>query len=146
MCNRVLWLATAVLLTAVIGCNSKEKLYRVTGQVTIDGQPAPTGVRVNFEPTDAGGQVASGLVDEAGNYTLYTGSEGREGAVPGSYKVYLAPSYDTDAYMEGPPGRPSGIPGVPSAGPIPEEYLAAGTSPLTVEVGQSANQIDITIP
>lgn len=144
MSNRLSWLAVPLILAGVIGCDSGPTYYPVSGKVSIKGTPAPEGTRVNFEPT-AGGELAAGIVDGTGTYVLYSGNQGREGALPGSYKVYLAPSSDSDAYMTGPAGGPSGAPGIPSAGPIPKEYLQSSTSPLTVEVSEGENSIDVTV-
>jgi hypothetical protein len=138
-------LAIPLLLVAVLGCDSKPKTYPVSGRVMIKGEPAPQGTRVNFEPAAGGGEAAAGMVDGSGNYTLYSGSEGRAGAWAGTYKVFLAPDPSGDSYMSGAPGRPSGIPGVPSPGPIPDEYLRSSTSPLTVEVAETTNTIDVVI-
>lgn len=135
------WLSVAVTLLAVAGCDSGPKVYSVTGKVTIKGNPAPENTRVNFEPV-GGGESAAGIVDASGNYKLFYGNEGREGAMPGQYKVFLAPDASSEAYMSGPP---SGIPGMPSAGPIPKEYLSGQTSPLTVDVPESNTTIDVII-
>lgn len=131
----------AVVLFATTGCDSKTKVSAVTGKVTIKGMPAPENTRVNFEPVN-GGELAAGMVDASGNYKLYYGSEGLEGAKPGSYKVFLAPDASSEGYMSGPV---SGVPGVPSAGLIPKEYLTGSTSPLTVEVPDSDTTIDVVI-
>ncbi len=129
------------LMVVLVGCDSRPKVYPVTGTVTIKGTPAPEMTRVNFEPV-SGGELAAGMVDATGGFTLYSGNEGRPGAVPGSYKVFLSPDASSDAYMT---GKPSGVPGVPSAGPIPDDFLSAATSPLTVEVTEDENVIDVTI-
>jgi len=133
--------SVAVVVFVTTGCDSKPNVFDVTGKVTIKGQPAPENTRVNFEPVN-GGELAAGIVDAGGNYKLYYGNEGHEGAMPGSYKVYLAPDASGDAYMSGPS---SGVPGVPTAGPIPKEYLSGTTSPLTVEVPESDTTIDVVI-
>jgi len=133
--------SVAILLSFVAGCDSGPKVYGVTGKVTIKGTPAPEKTRVNFEPVD-GGELAAGMVDANGNYKLYYGTEGREGAMPGKYKVFLSPDASSEAYMT---GKSSGVPGVPSAGPIPKEYLIGKTSPLTVEVPESDTTIDVVV-
>lgn len=134
-------LSVAAALLVAVGCDKGPNVYAVTGKVTIKGTPAPENTRVNFEPV-GGGELAAGMVDAAGNYKLYYGNEGREGAMPGKYKVYLAPDASSEAYMSGPP---SGVPGMPSAGPIPKEYLSGQTSPLTVDVPESNTTIDVII-
>jgi hypothetical protein len=133
--------SVAVVLIAAVGCDKGPNVYAVTGKVTIKGNPAPENTRVNFEPV-GDGELAAGMVDASGNYKLYYGNEGREGAMPGKYKVYLAPDASSEAYMSGPP---SGVPGMPSAGPIPKEYLSGASSPLTVEVPESDTTIDVII-
>lgn len=135
------WLSVAVVMLAVAGCDSGPKVYSVTGKVTIAGNPAPENTRVNFEPV-GDGESAAGMVDASGNYKLYHGSEGREGAMPGKYKVFLAPDASSEAYMSGPP---AGVPGMPSAGPIPKDYLSGQASPLTVDVPESNTTIDVII-
>lgn len=134
-------LSVAVGMLAVAGCDSGPKVYSVTGKVSIAGNPAPENTRVNFEPV-SGGESAAGIVDASGNYQLFYGNEGREGAMPGQYKVFLAPDASSEAYMSGPP---AGVPGMPSAGPIPKEYLSGQTSPLTVDVPESNTTIDIIV-
>jgi hypothetical protein len=141
MLKRLSLLLLMLVTIVAVGCDSKPKVSKVTGKVTIKGSPAPENTRVNFEPV-GGGELAAGMVDASGNYNLYFGNEGREGAMPGSYKVFLSPDASSEAYMS---GTPSGVPGVPSAGPIPKEYLTGQTSPLTVEVPESDTTIDITI-
>jgi len=131
----------AFVLVATAGCDSKPKVSAVTGKVTINGNPAPEKTRVNFEPVN-GGESAAGMVDASGNYKLYYGNEGREGAMPGKYKVFLAPDASSEAYMSGPP---SGVPGMPSSGPIPKEYMSGQASPLTVDVPESDTTIDVVI-
>lgn len=139
--QRLFVLSLAVLMLIVAGCDKGPKVYSVTGAVKIKGSPAPEKTRVNFAPV-GGGELAAGLVDANGNYKLYYGIEGKEGALPGKYKVFLAPDASSEAYMSGPQ---SGVPGVPSAGPIPKEYLSGDSSPLTVEVPENDTTIDINI-
>ena len=146
MLQRLSWLAIPLVLAAVVGCDTGPKLYPVTGKVTIKGEQAPEKTRVNFEPTGGGGEMAAGIVDAAGNYTLYYGSEGQAGALAGSYKVYLAPDASGSGYMDAKrPGGAGSVPGMPGPGPIPKEFLSATTSPMTVTVAESDNTIDITI-
>lgn len=133
--------SVAAFLFFMPGCDSKPPVSNVTGKVTIKGSPAPEKTRVTFEPVGAG-QLATGMVDASGNYKLYYGNEGLEGALPGSYKVVLSPDSSGSDYMS---GKPSGVPGVPSAGPIPKEYLTGSTSPLTVEVPDTDTTIDVNV-
>jgi hypothetical protein len=86
-------LVSGLLLVAVSGCG--DGLAKVSGQVTLDGQPLraePGKIRVSirFQPADGVGPVAVGLADENGNYTLGTGS--KTGIVPGDYLVTCSAS------------------------------------------------------
>lgn len=145
MNQRFALVCCGLLGLSLLGCDSGPGTVSVSGKVTIDGEPAPEGVRVNFEPTGAEGETATGVVDASGNYTLYTGSQGHEGAMPGQYTVYLSPPPEGgEAYMSE-PGSGSGVPGVPGPGPIPPEYISAQSSPEKVEVTSGDNTIDIEI-
>jgi hypothetical protein len=87
------WRLTSVLLLPALlmgltGCG--DGLAKVTGKVTLDGQPLraqPGKVRVSikFSPASGSGPVAMGLADENGNYTLGTGA--KTGILPGEYLV-----------------------------------------------------------
>lgn len=140
--HRSLALCCVVAVNFIAGCDSGPNTHPVSGQVTIDGQPAPEQTRVNFHPVSEDVQLASGIVDANGNYTLYSGSEGTAGAMAGTYKIYLSPDPSSEDYMS---GTPSGAPGGPSLGPIPKEYSSAATTPLEVEVTAGENKIDIEI-
>jgi hypothetical protein len=127
-------------IAMLVGCNSSPTAP-VSGTVTIDGQPAPENTRVTFQPKGDTGQVATGLVDSSGNYELFSGAEGLQGAEPGTYTVYLSPDMSDVSYMESGGGAP------PKAdlGSIPKEYTSADTSPKTVEVTAGENTIAIEI-
>ncbi len=75
----------AVLLIAVAGCGG-EKLYPVTGTVTVDGKPAE-GLQVIFA-ADEGGLTGTGLTDAAGKYSIVT-MKGK-GLPAGTYRVSIA--------------------------------------------------------
>ena len=65
---------------SLLGCG--QRLTEVRGQVTYRGQPLP-GATVSFVPTQ--GQIATGVTDVGGHFTLETGR--RPGAAVGEYKV-----------------------------------------------------------
>ncbi len=126
-------------LGLLIGCNSSPTAP-VSGTVTIDGQPAPENTRVTFQPVGESGQVATGLVDAAGNYELYTGAAGLEGAEPGTYKVYLSPDMSGESYMDAGNAPPKA-----DSGTIPQKYRSPDSSPKQVEVSAGKNTIAIDI-
>lgn len=152
-------IALAVLVCCKLmfagGCDSSSgpKVHPVNGKLTIDGKP-PSGVTITFHPVDASGEAASGRVDEQGNFKLYSGNQGREGAAIGKYKVVLTQTTAASAgaadYMKGGPkkGRDStggaAVPGMPAA-TFPKEYMSATTSPKEVEVTSGTNEITIEI-
>jgi hypothetical protein len=77
----------ALILFALLfaGC-SKSNLAYVNGKVLIDGQPAPEGLVVQFQPLDKNGSPSSSFTDKDGNYELQF-SKTVKGAQIGSSKV-----------------------------------------------------------
>ncbi|MDR3197228.1 MAG: hypothetical protein LBU34_05100 [Planctomycetaceae bacterium] len=51
------------------GCGVPNWAY-VSGKVLIDGQPAPEGLVVQFQPLDKNGSPSSSFIDKNGNYEL----------------------------------------------------------------------------
>ncbi len=84
--------AASLLLAAVGGCGNG--LARVSGQVTLDGQPlradSDTRITVQFQPASGTGPSGVGLVDQNGSYSLSTGSQ--NGLPPGDYVVACSAS------------------------------------------------------
>jgi hypothetical protein len=121
-------LAAALLLGAT-GCGSGgPKLHKVSGTVTLDGQPL-AGADVNFEPDDyAGGlQAASGRTTTDGSYTLTTYTSG-DGAMEGNYKVTISKT-GGDAQSGvggGPPGNPSDPKDMMKMGQMMQKMSQAG--------------------
>ena len=77
-------LASVVLCVSTLGCgDGGPSLGKVTGKVTMDGQPLPNSL-VTFVP-EAGGTASTGITDSEGKYQL--GHVGRHGAVVGKHKV-----------------------------------------------------------
>jgi hypothetical protein len=143
-----LLVATAALLS---GCSeSGPKTYPVTGQVTMNGA-ALTGVNVQFYPVDGtASKFASGKVDAQGNYKLSSGAEGKEGAQPGKYKVYLTPEAAAAVAGQTYGGNTGGAQG--SGGPpkielnFPEAWSQPSSTPMdNVEVKEQSNTIDIEV-
>lgn len=80
------WLLGVVLLAAA-ACGGSAKPVKLSGRVTLDGEPL-AGATVVFTPADGGGNVASGRTDTDGEFRLTTFSI-NDGAVPGDYKVTI---------------------------------------------------------
>jgi hypothetical protein len=121
---------------------------RVTGVVTLDGQPVD-GATVSFSPKSEGAVAAAGITDASGRFSLSTTSG--EGAAPGSYAVVITKAGSgTGKAWEDPRSRggnlspedekaviagATGQPGQPEdGGRIPKKYTSADTSGFTAEV------------
>jgi hypothetical protein len=116
-------------LLVLSGCGNG--LAKVSGQVTLDGQPLHAGkgdvrVTVQFQPADGMGANAVGLADENGNYKIATGSQ--TGIRPGDYLVTCSVSTL---------GR-----GGPVADP---KYANAKTSGLRVTIQPGKNEFNIPL-
>lgn len=68
------------------GC-SRSGLGKVSGTVTLDGEPLPDAL-VEFVPTGGDGGLSFGRTDSNGDYYLML-SRTAEGATPGEYKVRI---------------------------------------------------------
>jgi len=141
----LLALVAAVGLVGLVGCSGPAGPNTVPakGTLTIDGQPADN-VTINLSPLDSTLPMASGPV-KGGAFELFSGAQGKPGAVPGKYKVVLAQT--GPASMEeakamyskggGPPPKPKAS--------FPEKYLQAGTSDKEVEIKAGPNELKIDI-
>ncbi len=117
-----------------MGCsNSRSDLARVSGVVTLDGQPLPSATLV-FQP-EANGPASFGITDETGRYTMLY-KPGVFGAVAGRHKVKIT------TFQEG--DRDADPPIKKSPERLPDRYH--GASELTAEVVASKdNQIDFSL-
>src|SRR5262245_34277421 len=80
--------AAAAVVVALAGPGCGNRKVKVSGVVTLDGQPVE-GAVVTFIPVDAGkGQNALGTADKEGVFQLTT-SKSNDGAFPGEYKVVV---------------------------------------------------------
>jgi len=80
-----------LLVFAPIGCNNPDaRLAMVEGTITYNGQPVE-GATVTFLPVDPAGEIAVGLTDADGRFTLNsTAAVGvGTGALPGEYTVLV---------------------------------------------------------
>ena len=136
-CALSLSMFTAMCLS-LSGCGNG--LAKVSGQVTLDGQPLRGGngnvrVTVQFQPASGVGSTAIGLADENGIYILGTGS--KTGIPPGEYFV-------TCSAQELVPTKTAqnmnGVRQVTDA-----KYANAKTSGLKFTVEPGKNQFDIPL-
>jgi hypothetical protein len=124
-------------IAAIVGCG--DGLSRVSGVVTLDGQPIPGGSDVHgavtFYPADGRGVQAAGMLDESGKYVLKSGS--REGVAPGTYVVSVAVNRITM------PKTPSEMPQPTLL--TPKRYASTSESGLRQEVKSGSNTIDLPL-
>jgi hypothetical protein len=129
-------LAVACLTTVFYGCGRGGVGATAVGVLKIDGQPAPGGIRVDFQPQGEKGSPSMGITDTKGRYELFF-TAARKGVMPGECLVRLSimPEYGVD-----------GIPKTPEALRdlrIPDTYSRKSTLTRTVKPGH--NTIDIEI-
>jgi hypothetical protein len=84
----------AFLVLATVGCGGKDRLVKVEGVVTLDGQPI-AGAIVSFLPDEKGGRFAVGTTAQDGSYRLTTYQKD-DGALPGDYRVTVTLIPDDD--------------------------------------------------
>ena len=90
---RSLCFAAWAAIVLVGGCGGGDKTVRVSGKVTLDGEPL-AGASVQFMPIDEkgdfakGGHPAFGTTDDRGNFELMT-FKTNDGALAGQYKVIV---------------------------------------------------------
>jgi hypothetical protein len=146
----------AAMLLAGLGCGSgAAKLYKVSGKITLDGQPV-SAANVQFEPVDpsTGQKSASGRTGSDGTFSLTTNTSG-DGAMAGKYKVTVTKAKDDPIQQSGPPPNPAdpesmreamakfaaqqakqkqkGTPKA-AANELPDEYGSLEKTPLSAEV------------
>jgi len=137
-------LLVLVAVLGLVGCGpSGPSTVPVKGTLTIDGQPADN-VSITLSPLDSKLPTASGQVKN-GAFQLFTGSQGKPGAVPGKYKVVLSqmqtasPEELKAMYVKG-----GGPPPSPKRS-FAEKYTQASTSDKEVEVKSGPNDLKIDV-
>lgn len=80
-------LALALVSLLVAGCGSGGDLAKVTGKVTLGGQPLE-GATVTFQPAEQGGAPSAGQTDAKGRYKLMFTFD-TPGALPGEHTVSI---------------------------------------------------------
>lgn len=150
-----------VLLTFLVGCGGSDDGFTgprgmVSGTVTFDGNPIPSGSTVMFQSKEGNTYVATGTVKEAGKYELVYEGEKRLPAV--TYLVQISPP---------PGGAPSDKPvvvdpkdvkafaaadvkkmaeeGKNAKYPFPAKYHSTNTSKLTFDVKEGSSTADFKL-
>jgi hypothetical protein len=80
------------------GCGDPNMAY-VSGKVLIDGQPAPEGLIVQFQPLDKNGSPSSSFTDKNGNYELWF-SKTVKGAQIGNNKITVRQQQSDDTLQQ----------------------------------------------
>ena len=126
-------LAGLAALIMVAGCTRGDGRQRVTGRVTLDGQPLGDGA-INFRPAPGLTANSSGGPIKAGQFEL----PADRGLVPGKYLVTITAMRETGRTVQ---DEQMG----PVAETAPVQFKEAGTLEATVEAGQRADfQFDLT--
>jgi hypothetical protein len=140
--------AGALVLAGCSGDDGIGKRFPVSGKVTYDGKPLPTGT-VNFLPEDPKtGRPATGEIQSDGSYTLTTQTPG-DGAMGGKYKVAIS-AYSVDASKTASPpqgGTADQVVVAQAQGKslIPIKYTGTDTSGLTATVGPGSTSFDFDL-
>jgi hypothetical protein len=126
--------AVALLLLGFLvlpGCagSSENRSATASGKVTLAGAPVTAGTVLFM--TD-GGDAASAEIGPDGTYSVL--------CPPGNYKVSISPPPPPD-----PLAAPAGVQSATNSPPIPKRYLDLGSSGLSVELKEGANQFDIAL-
>lgn len=134
-CSFGIALVVGLFLAPFCGCRPSVGATAV-GTITIDGQPAPAGIRVDFEPQVKGSSSSTGYTDAKGRYELKF-NVNTIGVMPGESLVRLSiqPTFTGD-------GKPS-LPEELRAIRLPDSVGMKSTLRRTVKPG--ANQIDIAV-
>ena len=124
------------LVLALAGCGGP-RTKPVEGVVLLDGKPL-AGASIQFVPQGTG-RDATAETDKNGNFAMST-FKARDGALPGTYKVVIAPpvgTADTTQYgsaedaMTAAAKRPAKK---ESGSAFPQQYTRPDLTPLTQEV------------
>jgi hypothetical protein len=130
-------LAALLLGCACLGCSSY-KVAEVDGTLTIAGKPANK-IHIQFIPANQGGAklpMSNADTDEQGKFIMQMleGNTVRNGAVVGASRVVLTDSQYANAGGRGVPFR------------LKSEYTMPGSTPLTQQVVDEKQTIEIKLP
>jgi len=126
----------AILVGLTIGCSDSRYGSKVSGHITLDGEPVGPGVVV-FVPEGSEEPPATGGIESDGSYFLVTSHH--VGLQPGSYNVSVR------AYEERDPPPPGEISFEDPVPIVPRKYLSVKTSGLKFDVESGSNSIDIDL-
>lgn len=122
-----------VLVLVVSGCKQPEKLGRIGGKVTFQGQPVSEGV-VMFSCIDKGINMTANL-EQDGSYEIIMAKGA--GLPLGDYRVCVTPPPVFYPIGQPAPAQPKPYPNIPS------KYRNYQTSGLTVTIEDGDNPFDI---
>ena len=120
----------------IAGCGGTASTLE--GSVTIDGQPAPAGISVQFEST-GGGTSAYAMTDADGHYEA-SETFRSPGIAPGTYRVRLMPNSEATTPPSFAPGRKEPVRAVRT---FPDQ---AYRELEIIEVKPGRNRHDIALP
>ena len=123
-------LLALVLGTGLSGCggSSGPTLVQLSGTILFEGRPIPPGT-LTFIPKEGEGPTATGLIADAGHFTVSTHRSG-DGITPGTYRIRVE-SWETPPTMGGPPAKSA----------VPAKYTNMNTTDLTLNVPNEREQI-----
>ncbi|PQO32817.1 carboxypeptidase regulatory-like domain-containing protein [Bremerella cremea] len=122
----------AILAVSALGCAEEDygDLGKVTGVVTMDGQPYP-GAMITFTPSE--GRPSKGITDQSGNYELIYIRD-TKGAEPGQHRVMITTV---------PPDQPDNYSGPKFKDPIPSKYNLRSELTENVVLGPNEFNFDL---
>jgi hypothetical protein len=138
--RRIQRVAAGILIVSAIaslaGCGGGSNVARVSGTITLDGQPLTSGT-VHFVPSE--GRAAKGKIAPDGTYRLGTFGEA-DGALLGTHQVAIVAYEPVEIKQQGPPfPKPTNKP------LVPPKYLEIGSSGLTFTVEPGRNTADFEL-
>lgn len=128
-------LAIVLLLSA--GCNGDPPTVPVTGTVTYQGKPLPSGTIIFESP---GSRPATGKIVD-GKITEVTTFEPGDGAPPGKHRVAIQAVTEAGSAEAADPGQGTGAGYMQSTSLIPTAYGDPSTSGLTAETRPGMNVV-----
>lgn len=132
-------MAAALASFLAMGCGAEygktPNVYPAHGKVVLPSGKAVTGAYIKFVPTTLEGVEAEAEIEEDGRFSLKAIGE-KEGAVPGTYKVFL----DVAAASPRPAAKTSLARRI-----IPRAYRKRDTTPLVAEVKAEPNHFTFTL-
>jgi hypothetical protein len=131
---------------AVVGCGNGDGYTgprgRVSGVLTLDGKPLPSGCSVVFIE-ERHGYLAAGIVGDGGRYALFY-RKSRDLPV-GNYKVQLSPPSSETPQEKIDPLTAGVTPLSELSLPFDKRYLATANSGLTFTVAPGQNTADFQL-